>query len=803
MILNATKYGNTTRTIVGAINFVYNNDVVLLCDTSLAPVTLDLLQIPIDFFSTQYKLYIVDKNNNASVNNITIKAQVGNTVNNALTAVINVNGGVGVVTVSSNTTYNAQFNYGGGAGGNPIIVKDEGVVLTPTVASFDFVGIYVNATTVGNDVTVNINPNFTIVTYVQLTTLITTNALIPSQQYLITDAIFTNTVPIETVAITVEAITVNEISLQGNGIFLNADYQLVGDYSTVVGYSGNLGVWLSTLIVSIGNVVIWNNLHWVNITGANGGEPDLTPADWTLLSKSSTNGYITEIDNINYNVATNQIIFREDLRYNRVQNNINTYLIGLEAFLYFQWGNNNVTGNVVDIESYFEIINNIGYVNNNTVSIYSSVTWTRDLVNEGYFNGNKITNLSQLDVINMGQIINNDFFYVTNLIILTQAVNCIIKENIFKYGTNCSIKCNSSELIAPIIYSNTFYGDTVSAYEIINTGTFYQNSILYCNLNIRDNSGTLNNNNFEYSTINITGDNKGTLNGNNILNSTLNLAKQDGTFSFNTLIEGSNLTNAQNSVGGLITKNNLSSTSTINVNLNQNAIEANILTANSLIAPVTGNYDSISNNNFTTSTFNFTNNTSKIENNIFNNLIFSCGDSINNSITDNNWVSTNVAILNTINFSILSTIAYDGDLTIDTLTQNIIGGIYQNNAGTIIYSLDLSDPVIFDSGTNTLTIPLGLRDFIGEYWLYNGATFNVDFIQNLNSKYATKFINKDLINDVNFKTQPIGTAVLNELITKFAIATGIKIYARINGEDSIYIRRLGDLNGVEQVYQYL
>lgn len=801
MILNATKYGNTTRTIVGAINFVYNNDVVLLCDTSLAPVTLDLLQIPIDFFSTQYKLYIVDKNNNASVNNITIKAQVGNTVNNALTAVINVNGGVGVVTISSNTTYNAQFNYGGGAGGNPIIVKDEGVVLTPTVASFDFVGIYVNATAVGNDVTVAINPNFTIVTYVQLTTLISTNALIPSQQYLITDAIFTNTAPIETVAITVEAITVNEITLQGNGIFLNADYQAIGNYSTVVGYSGNLGVWLSTLIVAIGNVVVWNNLNWVNISGTNGGEPSSTPADWTLLAKSSTNGYITEIDNINYNVSTNQIIFREDLRYNRVENNINTYLTGLEAFLYFQWGNNNVTGNVVETDSYIEIINNIGYVNNNTISINSSVTWTRNLVNEGYFNGNKITNFSQLDVINVGQIINNDFFYVTNLNILTQVGNCIIKENIFKYGTNCSIKCNSSELIAPIIYSNTFFGDIVSTYKIVNTGTFYQNSILYCNLDIRDNSGTLNNNNFEYSTINITGDNKGTLNGNNILNSTLSLGKQDGTFSFNTVIEGSNLTNAQNSVGGLITKNNLSSTSTINVNLNQDTIEANFLTANSQIAPVTGNYASISNNNFTTSTFDFTNNTSKIDNNTFNNLTFSCGSSIDNSITNNNWISTNISISNAITFSISHTLTYDSDLTISTLTQNIIGGIYQNNVGTIIYSLDLSDPTIFDSGTNTLTIPFGLSLFVGEYWLYNDASLTINNIINLNPKFATKFINKDLGSTLSVQTITIGSAILNNIISNLGTAT-YDLVSRTSGEDSIYIRRLGNFNGVEQVYIY-
>ena len=65
MIGNGTKYKNTTRTIAGAINFVFNTDVVLLCDTSLGIVELTLLDIPQGNFSTQYKLYVVDKSNNA------------------------------------------------------------------------------------------------------------------------------------------------------------------------------------------------------------------------------------------------------------------------------------------------------------------------------------------------------------------------------------------------------------------------------------------------------------------------------------------------------------------------------------------------------------------------------------------------------------------------------------------------------------------------------------------------------------------------------------------------------------------
>ena len=49
-----------------------------------------------------------------------------------------------------------------GGGGNPIIVQNEGVTLTSALASLDFVGAGVTASTVGNDVTVTINGNGTV-----------------------------------------------------------------------------------------------------------------------------------------------------------------------------------------------------------------------------------------------------------------------------------------------------------------------------------------------------------------------------------------------------------------------------------------------------------------------------------------------------------------------------------------------------------------------------------------------------------------------------------------------------------------
>ena len=42
-------------------------------------------------------------------------------------------------------------------GGTPIAVKDEGITITPSVSSFDFVGSGVAATAAGNDVTVTVS----------------------------------------------------------------------------------------------------------------------------------------------------------------------------------------------------------------------------------------------------------------------------------------------------------------------------------------------------------------------------------------------------------------------------------------------------------------------------------------------------------------------------------------------------------------------------------------------------------------------------------------------------------------------
>lgn len=112
MELFATKYKNTRRTIDGIGNFVYKDDVFLLCDTSTGPVSLTLLDLPANFLNTVYKLYVIDSAGNAGTNNISISVPAGYTINNtAGPLILNNNGGSCIVRILDNNKYLADINY--------------------------------------------------------------------------------------------------------------------------------------------------------------------------------------------------------------------------------------------------------------------------------------------------------------------------------------------------------------------------------------------------------------------------------------------------------------------------------------------------------------------------------------------------------------------------------------------------------------------------------------------------------------------------------------------------------------------
>jgi len=120
MNLNTTKYPNNIRTVSGTPT-VFADDVVLNCDTSGAPVVINLNSITPSYWLTTWRLYIVDISNNASVNNITINAGVNSngvaqTINSLSSLVLNKNGEGAMIEILNDTSFVATISSGVASG---------------------------------------------------------------------------------------------------------------------------------------------------------------------------------------------------------------------------------------------------------------------------------------------------------------------------------------------------------------------------------------------------------------------------------------------------------------------------------------------------------------------------------------------------------------------------------------------------------------------------------------------------------------------------------------------------------------
>jgi len=529
MSLNPTYYKNPTRTITGLNNVVFDNDVLLLCDTSLGVVEITLNKIPSDRFSLQYKLFIIDKSNNASVNNITIKAPTGFTVNNSTNAIINQNGGTVIITISSNSTYNAQFNYiVGGGGGNAIIVENEGTEITPNLSKLNFVGNLVNATAVGDSVTIDIQSIPAIaITNAQLLNLISNNNLIPNQTYQITDAIFIQTpLPapfIRTASVYLKSISNNKIENFGGGLFFNADYNNIGNYSGVTGFVQQRGIWQSTLNYVVGDVVIWNNVHWLNLTG-NNDEPSDISGNWQFLAQIESNGYIGVVDFVQYNIQNNSITSRKDDFENYVENNILTYPFQEEAFAVFQWGNgNNVSYNSVLTESCFFICNNLNVIAGNTIDLNSFVQFDKNFPsNTGVIALNIFKSSNNTFIGQNGTFFNNVIYDCENSSFSTQDNTTQISSNFLKgLGVNDTIDLiNGSQFLR-----NRVEAKESQLFSLNLNGTRFNDNIIekYTKIQITSSAGNIENNNFILASIVEINSNFGTIQKNSVSNSELKI----------------------------------------------------------------------------------------------------------------------------------------------------------------------------------------------------------------------------------------------------------------------------------------
>lgn len=126
---------------------------------------------------------------------------------------------------------------------------------------------------------------------------------------------------------------------------LTADFEKQGEYGDIGGYTlydgtdANGGVWTvakeSTLID--GNVIIWNNAHYVVIDDSEfaGTAPDATPSAYSLLGPDEDNGYVREEFTVHYNVGSNSILRKIDKRGNDIR--------GVDNIRWFPWGDSDIT----------------------------------------------------------------------------------------------------------------------------------------------------------------------------------------------------------------------------------------------------------------------------------------------------------------------------------------------------------------------------------------------------------------------------------------------------------------------------
>ena len=235
-----------------------------------------------------------------------------------------------------------------------------------------------------------------------LNALINTNSIVSGQQYLVSPVNYVNGS-----GVLVTGTGPNSVSSNGTGNFLNADYQLVGNYSGVPGYTATIGIWDSAYAgFTIGDVVIWNNKHYQSITGLTGSAPSTDAVNWLYLPPSITNGYIAESDFVTYdsNPLVNAIVYREDKRENKVM----LHTKGLpNTLLDFQWGRDDCRKNVVYGLSIWSMTNCQALILGNFCDSGEYYSYTNH-INPGSFASNFVTSNAILRVYqNSGSCIGN------------------------------------------------------------------------------------------------------------------------------------------------------------------------------------------------------------------------------------------------------------------------------------------------------------------------------------------------------------------------------------------------------------
>lgn len=281
----------------------------------------------------------------------------------------------------------------------------------------------------------------------------------------------------------VQAVARNKVSKSGHMIALNADYQNEGTYVFTGLFTGtNLGVWTDALTPVTGDCVIWNNIHWRNLTGTNTTDsPDIDAVNWLQVDRHTDNGYIREVDFVLWDMDSCSITYRADKRGNLI--NLNAILgitYDLCQFGNDNWGQNtNVTGKYDVANSRGVILGNVlsadfMRVNNQYTGTIQNNYFTPDATLDTFLaNSNSVTNctigrpiyLDELDGNLSNVTVTNEHSDRTVIVDLDTALtgtDLLIPNSCHVAGKIVFSSSNATETIDTISFNTTFFPDCIA-----------------------------------------------------------------------------------------------------------------------------------------------------------------------------------------------------------------------------------------------------------------------------------------------------------------------------------------------------
>jgi hypothetical protein len=417
----------------------------------------------------QYNIYAGHWNNIESNNNIVAGIQNTIPLSSPNTHIV---GNNNTITPGSNPA--AIFGSGNTITGDGTYVIGSNIIATQSnsiVTNLPIITVDINNNIINN------NAVLTPVTYAQAAALIAAGGLVPSQQYIITDR--------GDNGIILMSVTPTQFSLTGTRLMLCPDNYLIESDTGPSGPRQWLGVWNTSMSVSINGLTIWGGLVWQNLTGSVGTATTsilLDATNWVLIPKNSfTNGeYVPLTFTVIYDFNNDFIKTQYDNWNNVIQGTLyggTTNTIDMTDWHYngwtgFQLTNNNCFGiynNTTSIITYNDIPGTID--TNNSTSIFNN--FTNGSIS-GNTNGGQISNNS-----NNGGISNNS----NNGTINGNSNNGSISGNsntgsintggINDNSNNGSISGNSNTGSVAFIISNINNGEISNN---SNTGLIYNNT---------------------------------------------------------------------------------------------------------------------------------------------------------------------------------------------------------------------------------------------------------------------------------------------------------------------------------------